>query len=222
MPLKVYIEENAAIKGFKPEFATLLRQSFNDWANASGGRVSFVFTDQEAGAQIKCRWTSKAEFNSKGELGGKTELTANLGYNASLHSAKIVLHTLIDNKATTDQILKTAKQFQLHEIGHALGMGHSQKSYDIMFYRCAPEGLEFPLSERDKRTITLLYAHPPNDVIPVQEKRRTASNAITANKNNLSHPVSPSASRSPTRHSGWYSEATITKAVDNALSDSKK
>jgi predicted Zn-dependent protease len=48
----------------------------------------------------------------------------------------------------------------LHEIGHALGLGHSSSRADAMY----PIAMSSELSERDRRTAQLLYDLPPGSI----------------------------------------------------------
>jgi predicted Zn-dependent protease len=45
----------------------------------------------------------------------------------------------------------------LHEIRHALGLRHSDYSFDTMYPFAPPYGLEFPLTSRDLNTVSELY-----------------------------------------------------------------
>lgn len=156
MPLKVYIEKDSQASGYHGEFAQSLQEAFQDWAGSSHGKVGFQFVDDPAQANIKCAWTDDVtKMGSLEELG----LTHTVfDQDGIIQSATIDLYTLADRPNTpVEQLVRTAKAVQLHEIGHAMGMSHSQNAYDIMYPITAPEGLEFALTTRDKNTLAALY-----------------------------------------------------------------
>jgi predicted Zn-dependent protease len=159
MPLKVFIATNDDVKGYKPEFKTALEHSFQEWSEASAGKVKFEFVSNPAEAQITCSWT-----DDQASLGGGRELGithTQARTDGRITEAKIELFTLHDQTdLTSDEILAKETEVELHEIGHALGLGHSHQAFDIMYFETCPEGLEFPLTARDKNTIVALYSTP--------------------------------------------------------------
>jgi predicted Zn-dependent protease len=156
IPVTVYIDEDPKVRGYTPEFKTALIDAFSEWTEASGGKIRFEFTDKRSGAKVVCSWT-----DDTATLGGPNELgltKKSFKRDGQIVSATIGLYTLADHpELSADEIVAMQKEVDRHEIGHALGLGHSKTVYDIMYFQVCPQGLEYPLTGRDKRTILALY-----------------------------------------------------------------
>jgi hypothetical protein len=48
-----------------------------------------------------------------------------------------------------------------HELGHAIGIGHSDKSYALMYYQTNSSDIQYYLSEDDADAATFLYPDDP-------------------------------------------------------------
>ncbi len=174
--LKVYLDQDSSVNGYRPAFAAALKEAFKEWENSSQSAVSFVFVDRAEEANIKCAWTAeKTKLGSLEELGLTKRMATEDG---QILSATIDFYSLFDKKGTEDQLVATAKAVDLHEVGHALGLDHSPRVYDIMYYCSMPDGLEFPLSDRDKRTMMALYADSVKNVATTQADG--TANSVTA------------------------------------------
>lgn len=191
MPLKVFIQEDLSVAGYIPEFSTTIKDAFSEWANVSDGKISFVFTDKQLEANITCSWTGdKMQLGSAKELG----LTQTARRGDKIMSANIALYTLIDKPdLKREQRVAESKEVDLHEIGHALGLEHSSQPYDTMYFETTPDGLEFALTPRDKKTILALYGNSSPSVSQSLNPRVHSSSVTSLDGNGSSQQSSNNA-----------------------------
>ena len=159
MPLKVHIQSGDGIAGFKPRYAEILRTAFDEWSQASQGKVTFKFVDNSAGADIRCSWTSEpSQFKNRAERGEARVLYDRT--TGAVQAATVVILTIptMDLHGVSDNQMRLVS---LHEVGHALGLiEHSPHPADIMFPGESPADIKRDLSERDRQTLIRLYALP--------------------------------------------------------------
>lgn len=140
---------NAA--NFHAVFLDAIRRAFGQWTS-SGVPVRFDFGADSSQSEVIVRWRIQFEI----ERTGQTDLTWD--ENGHVQSAVITLATF-DPKGRpmeSDDVRVVA----LHEIGHLLGLDHSNDSTDIMF----PTAKVRDLSDRDVRTALLLYQLSPGSL----------------------------------------------------------
>jgi tetratricopeptide (TPR) repeat protein len=158
MPLKVHIQSGDGIAGFKPRYAELLRTAFDEWSEASQGKVTFKFVDNGASADIRCSWTSEpSQLKNRAERGETQILYEQAG---AVQRATVVILT-VPTMGLSGVSDNQMRWISLHEVGHALGLiGHSPDPADIMFLGESMADLTRYLSERDRQTLIRLYALP--------------------------------------------------------------
>lgn len=149
-PIRVWFTPTD-VANFKPAFLDAIQAAFQRWTSV-GVPVRFMFNADSTSAEVTVRWRVQFEI----ERTGQTDVTWD--QNGLIQSAVISLATL-DPKGRQmepDDIRVVAT----HEVGHLLGLDHSQDSTDIMF----PTAKVRDISARDARTVMLLYQLAPGSL----------------------------------------------------------
>lgn len=150
-PLTVWIKPTSKVSDYTESYAARVRNAFEAW-DALALPVHFTFVRDSAAAEVHVSWID----HFKEPISGRTRWTR--GDDWVITDANIVLAVHHSNGEQLDNDAMYA--MALHEIGHLLGLDHTQDSLAVM----APKVRVRDLSEADRATVRLLYALPAGPV----------------------------------------------------------
>ena len=146
-PLRVYYEPTT-VSGFTPALGRAARDAFARWSRVGGIPIDFVVVRTPEQAEVIVRWIDRFSVPRAGQ--------ADLVWRSDgvLQRGTLTLATLdgVGRQLTVDEVFTVA----LHEIGHLVGLGHSDEPRDVMY----PTTSVHDLTTRDRRTAMLLYSLP--------------------------------------------------------------
>ncbi|HEX4470299.1 MAG TPA: matrixin family metalloprotease [Gemmatimonadaceae bacterium] len=151
--VRVWVQSDPHVRDWWIGYVQSARDVFLEWETA-GIPLRFVFPADSVGADIVVRWIDQFPVN---ELRiGKTRRLAD--QNSWVRHAEVVvaLHDRDGDTFPPGEISEILR----HEIGHALGLGHSKNTGTIMY----PESTHLDITDLDKETLHLLYSLPPGRV----------------------------------------------------------
>ncbi len=151
MPLKVFYLVEPGLDAAVYRNAVL--EALKAWTQGSNNLVSFLMVSEKEKADIDIFFT--ADVNNEHIVGsaGNTRYKSD---QRQLKKASIVVLTTDHYTGKPRPLAKTARTIT-HELGHALGLGHSKDPADLMYFAGNWAGTGAPPSERDLRILNLLY-----------------------------------------------------------------
>ncbi len=146
-PLRVFVREGDILESWNPDFMTAVRDAFDTWVQV-GIPVRFTFVRDSASADIHVRFVDRFANG----ISGKTVWSRD--GNHWLLSSDIQLAVLHPNGGTVTP--PQMRAIALHEVGHLLGLDHTNDTENIMSARIRVR----ELSEADRATVRLVYGGP--------------------------------------------------------------
>ncbi len=160
-PVTVWLEEDAGgVSGFTTDHAQAVRNAFARWQRVADMPVTFHFVRDSSRAEVHLRWIERFPLRRAGQadvVWNRRGWLIRGGVTLATHSS--------DGRSLSPEAVYTVA---LHEIGHLIGLGHSDAVDDVMY----PSTSVHDLTLRDRRSAQLLYSLPPGSLrVPVRVAR---------------------------------------------------
>ncbi len=149
-PLRIWIDSSSMVAGARGAFPSAVRDAFADWA-ATGIPVRFTYVTSPRDADVRVHWTEHLDRKT----GSTTWRTDRHGWLTD-GDITLAMHMSTGMALNAEEMHAIA----LHEVGHALGLSHSDDPRDIMAALVRVD----QLSPADRATIELLYSLPAGRV----------------------------------------------------------
>lgn len=152
-PLRVYLPSgNVPVAGYRPDMRTAAQTAFRRWERVAEIPIRFEFVRDSSRAEVIVRWISAFAIRRTGQA----DIAWNRAGWIQHGTLTLATHTNAGWELSDDAIHTVA----LHEIGHLLGLGHSDDPNDVMY----PSTEVHDITARDRQTARELYLLAPGSL----------------------------------------------------------
>ena len=151
-PVRVWVQRSSTVADWNPDYARVARAAFDEWAEV-GVPLRFMFIVDSSRADIRVNFADQLTGGNR--LGVTTHSHDQNGWIVGAEIT-IALHDSSGTVLPPAVVTATAR----HEVGHALGLGHSKDRATIMY----PESQTLAIGASDRATLKLLYTLPPGSL----------------------------------------------------------
>jgi len=132
-PISFFIQDGKDVPGYEPGDRDLAEMALAAWSRESGGKLRFVRSDNEKSALIHLVWITSGE----GRFGETQRIIVDgkPGAVAFITPDIRQIGEPLASTAARDHLLRDTIVYLtcVHELGHAVGLGHTQEFADIMY-----------------------------------------------------------------------------------------
>jgi len=133
-PVSFFIEDGNGVPGYRDSDRELAKLAVEAWSRESSGKLMFTESKQREGALIRLRWISPTEGlygeTQRVEVNGKPGAIVYVMPQVSAQGEPLA------SRAVQDSLLRDTIVYLtcVHELGHAVGLSHTPRFEDIMYY----------------------------------------------------------------------------------------
>ena len=129
-----FIEDGKGVPGYRDSDRELAKLALDAWSRESAGKLKFSEAKTAGGALIRFRWISQNEGlygeTQRVQVNGKPGAIVYVMPQVSVQGEPLA------GRATRDDLLRETIVYLtcVHELGHAVGLSHTRKFEDIMYF----------------------------------------------------------------------------------------